>query len=465
MPEQWIYYLFFLVFVMFSSLLFYKACGSLAVKYLNPLSISFYFEIVVCYVGLLIIVVYPDAFQGAFQKATSFQLKYAFWVYSYAMLLLPLIIIIMNQLILNYSPRQHLRIMYHGSLDSQKNKKEIVYFWVIISIICGFCVVYFYLKYPTPWLSLFNSTIYNPKILRGLIAPRNMPFFDSLINRLLLRETAMLASFFLIYYFNFIRNVFYSLWVIFYVALCLLAVAHSGEKSPVVIYLFQLFIAISIKSKKGIKSKHFLLISSALLFLLLIIFYKLMLVKDAQDLFLSFIYRLFIGQIEGFPLSFAVFPIEGDFLGARGLPNWLLPFWGLSERIEASRLRALTCFEFNIFSLQGLGVMNTIYLGDAWAYFGKIGMILSPCVVGFVLGLMYWLIIKKMPTRWRYSLFIYYFFKVGLTAGFMQFLWNPTWGVLAVLFLLEMIFVEIFKVAKIVARRATEVIGDEHFSY
>lgn len=424
--------------------LFHYACGSLSLKYINPISFALYVELTICYIGLLSLILYPGCATGASRLASTNSLTLSFWVFSYSLISLPFTMGSVNKFVFKYKPRLALLNMYSGSQNTKDNKY--VPFWVLLSFVMTFCVIYFHIKYPSPWFSVLTGSSFSPAIVRGQISARNMPYIDNLLNRFLLHEISFLIVPFLIFFCRKKETgILLKGWTYIYIIVAFLAVLHSGGKAPIIFFIFSLFVAFSILKKGSIEIKKLFQVVLVLLVMLVYIFSVAMPVSfvNPSKLFQNIQYRILIGQVEGFPLSLDLFPINGEFLGANGLPTWIIPFIGIQERLEPSRLRALHFFRYDRFSLVAVGVMNTIFLGDAWAYFGFIGMILSPIYVGIVFSVLYWIILKKTPGRWQYALFIYFLSKIKLTGGIMPIIWNPLWGILFAVAIGEIVFTKL----------------------
>lgn len=87
--------------------------------------------------------------------------------------------------------------------------------------------------------------------------------------------------------------------------------------------------------------------------------------------------RIFNIQIQSFPTYFQIFPKIFNFTYGKGIA--LIRFFGV-ENIESARIVA-SVLEPNGVNGGWVGVANSLFLGDAYANFGIIGVIISPFIV------------------------------------------------------------------------------------
>ena len=72
-----------------------------------------------------------------------------------------------------------------------------------------------------------------------------------------------------------------------------------------------------------------------------------------------------------------------------------------------------------------VGVINSIFLSEAWANFGFLGIVLSPVYVGFIIGLLYNFILVSPKTPLFLGIYAYYSFRPTIIGGFNDYLYNP----------------------------------------
>lgn len=83
------------------------------------------------------------------------------------------------------------------------------------------------------------------------------------------------------------------------------------------------------------------------------------------------------------------------------------------------------------------GVINSLFIGEAWANFGLAGVIFAPFWVGFVIQWSYILLLKTAKTPLFLALTVYLTLKWPVTGGFNDFIYNA--GIVTMLLIFIMI--------------------------
>ena len=93
------------------------------------------------------------------------------------------------------------------------------------------------------------------------------------------------------------------------------------------------------------------------------------------------------------------------------------------------------------------GVMNTIFIGEAYANFGMIGTIIAPIYVGIVCQLVFILFLKMKKTPINIGFFVSIILTFGTMsqAGFTDFIYNSTVISVFLLLLAMNIIINLFK--------------------
>ena len=81
------------------------------------------------------------------------------------------------------------------------------------------------------------------------------------------------------------------------------------------------------------------------------------------------------------------------------------------------------------------GVINSLFIGEAWANFGLAGVIFAPFWVGFVIQWSYILLLKAEKTPLFLALAVYLTMKWPGTGGFNDFIYNAGIVTMLVIFL------------------------------
>ncbi|MDC4646010.1 hypothetical protein OHV73_19390, partial [Acinetobacter baumannii] len=147
--------------------------------------------------------------------------------------------------------------------------------------------------------------------------------------------------------------------------------------------------------------------------------------------------RLTISQAFGTYLAFDLYPIVYDHIG----------FSSLTDLFGESRERMAREIMLSVNS-QGIsdgtaGVVNTLFVAEAWANFGLIGVILSVIWVGFLIQVLYSSIIYSRKTPVVLGVYAYLTCKLPITGGFNDFFYNPVLFISIVLIFGIVLFVKL----------------------
>lgn len=133
--------------------------------------------------------------------------------------------------------------------------------------------------------------------------------------------------------------------------------------------------------------------------------------------------RIFLSQYKGTPLSFEWFPGEktGDLLFA-GLPTFILNRFSIEpssaariimERLHPDRVADGTA-----------GLSNSLFLYEAWANYGMIGLLLSPFVVGFAVYALHVGLLRMRKEPHIIAIYAYLAVRWSITGGFTPYLFG-----------------------------------------
>jgi hypothetical protein len=70
------------------------------------------------------------------------------------------------------------------------------------------------------------------------------------------------------------------------------------------------------------------------------------------------------------------------------------------------------------------GVINSLFIGEAWANFGLTGVLIAPIYVGFLIGFFYGLLIRLPKTPLLIAIFVHFSYKSSVTGGINNYLYE-----------------------------------------
>jgi oligosaccharide repeat unit polymerase len=226
---------------------------------------------------------------------------------------------------------------------------------------------------------------------------------------------------------------------------------YDLAKSPIFFYFIMLILASVYSNTLTLNWKK---ISGYLLLgvgLLVIMYIAIQGVNKVES-FLAYntgpIGRIILAQIAPFFLHLDTFSHSISLLEAKGLPSFIIGFFDI-EQVRSARMVMENVFPENVDKGTG-GVLNTIFLGEAFASFGYMGVMAAIVYIATIIQLLYMLLIRLRKTPVVIALFVYFTINIPrtLVGGVADFYFNPIWVmmtvILAGLFILEQYFMVIW---------------------
>jgi oligosaccharide repeat unit polymerase len=220
------------------------------------------------------------------------------------------------------------------------------------------------------------------------------------------------------------------------VVLAALMAIHGLSKAPLLNYLLGIVFLSVLVGK--LRPKHILLIATGLASLVVALYVVLGRVTDPRLLFAlntGPVGRILLGQITSLFYHFRIFPEEHPLLRGASLPALLLKLLGSDQVHKTSARLVMEIVNPTGVASGQAGVMNTLFVGEAFANWGWLGVALAPFWVGFVIQVIYVFCLRTRKTPLLVGIFAFLSYQIPsmVTGGFVGFLYNP--GVLALVLL------------------------------
>ena len=131
--------------------------------------------------------------------------------------------------------------------------------------------------------------------------------------------------------------------------------------------------------------------------------------------------RVFFTQIAGLFKTLEFFPSEHDFINFSSISMLITRLFG-SEYIERSARIVMTLFNPNGVIDGTAGVMNTLFIAEAWANWGIVGVLFSPWITGIITGFIYYITIHNKNLMYA-AAYGYLSIRIPVTGGFNDFIY------------------------------------------
>jgi len=296
---------------------------------------------------------------------------------------------------------------------------------VLLSVICILSV--FYVLYTIgniPLFSLFSGS--NTLELAGFRGDmtRHFPGNEYIKNIIALGLTPLLS--YISYAYKKLDNTtFNKLWFTTMFICSILIVTYSLSKSPLIVYLLS-FIFMKVYLDGSISKKTIAI--GGIGALTIIIFLYVFISKDINIATLfrynSGIFgRIMLSQVSGTFLSFDIFPNSVEHLGFSSISGFLSDILNLNYSERSARI-LMEYINAGGVEAGTAGVVNSLFIGEAWANFGIIGLVLSPIYVGFVIQSLYLFFLNSPKTPFFVGLFVTYSMSSRVTGGFNDYIYN-----------------------------------------
>ncbi|MDA9228113.1 oligosaccharide repeat unit polymerase [Flavobacteriales bacterium] len=239
------------------------------------------------------------------------------------------------------------------------------------------------------------------------------------IKNVIFNKTALIVSFML--FSNYLHTNKFKILTFFAIFLAIFSEIYTLEKAPLAFYLLALFLIKKIHEKSLSKKSFFKL--GLLLFVFLILMY--LIVKGQGFSFFSIFNRIIFVPLTGLYYTLIIFPDNHDFLMGASFPNWITSFYNVES--ERSARVVMEYLNPKGIEMGTSGVVNSLFIAEAYANFGKFGLYFSPILVGFIISILDTITSSQIYNRINPGLIIFFIIYSPVLGGFVDFIWNVSW--------------------------------------
>ena len=218
------------------------------------------------------------------------------------------------------------------------------------------------------------------------------------------------------------KKIFAILFVI-----SIFVVTYDLSKAPIINYFLGLYLVDVMIGKVKNRRKFVKLILVGVVIIL--IYYVIML--DARHSLISIytgpVGRIIFSQIATLFLHVQLFPVYHPYLCGASFVRWFRFIFPKASGVRSGRV-VMAAFNPEGIEANTAGVMNTIFVGEAYANFGMAGVIAAPIIFGVVIGAVAYVLpkLKKNPVTVLLYVEMSLLFITIVEGGFVDIFYNAT---------------------------------------
>lgn len=425
------------IVVTVSALLFSRVAGSLALTKLNMITWVFYFQLILqSFIASLLVISGLDNHYVINRVQWDARLQGWFAV-QYTMIAMPLGMMAVVYLHGLRSNRRvfddYIRAPMTGSLSGKDSFLRIPLY--VLSLASILSTVYtFYVIGGIPLLAMLKGadalTLAIARVEASLGFSGNV-YFRNLFGYTL----APILAYISFGFFRLTGSLADRLWFYVMSVTAFFMLTYDLSKAPVVVFVLG-FLFFNVLTNGGVR-KRTIYMFGAVVFLLLVLSYAYIAqVVDPKELFSynsGITGRIILSQAAGTYFSFEHFPRSHDFIGLASVSNVLSGLLGYEASDRSSRI-IMTIFNPSGVEQGSVAVMNSLFIAEAWANFGWLGVLVAPIYVGIFIQFLFMFFIRSAKTPVKLGIFVYLSLTLPVTGGFNDFFYAPGLAVVAFIF-------------------------------
>ncbi len=417
-----------------STYLFSKAAGTLSVRKLNLISYTYYLFVLQTYIGASLIFLGDRGHYTLKYILSEASITKTFYYVLLTAILFPLVIILVYKIL-----KVDMNSIYDDYLCSSTDvENEKAVFYIVIGI-AGICVILMTLLFVKigyiPLVKIFFADAdFNYKVER--IKVNQITIINQYVRNIFVLSLIPVLSYIAFVYAYSTRKL---RWIGLFILLFICSIftkTYNFAKTPVIFYIFT-FVILYIIINNGIKRRYFYGIVGVLA-LIIFLLYKVMGFALELSIYTGPIGRVLFTQAGTLIYHFDFFPSSFPFLEGRSFANTILCLVG-SNMTSVRSAKIIMSFYGSRSVYEGIaGVMNALFIGEAYANFGAVGVVGSIVYVALLFGIILWLFTSKFKkTALNVALLGVLTSELANTTqgGFFDFVYNANMIVIVLMFI------------------------------
>lgn len=389
--------------------------------------IFYYFLILQCLIGALEVVTHVDNHYMIDQVQHESTRVVGFLAICWVMIGLPLGMLVSCSLFKVKSMRHEF-----GSYCSKQiiiggydvSPKWVYKMCLFLSIVSVFSVVYvFGVIHELPFMKFFSA---ESAVDLALYRQNSNRFFsgNEYVKNILALYLCPIMSYIAYCYYLFNRTKNNLIWWSAMMFCSLAILTFDLSKAPVLVYGIGYIFLYILRGNK-ISRKALVWIISTFITILTVMYVVIMQSEFSDLLHLNsgFIGRMTLSSVAGVFLSFDLWPSHYDFLGLSSMSQLISSFFGLEYTENSARLIMAYINPSGFYGGQA-GMVNALFIGEAYAMFGWIGVVVAPLYVGFLVETVYIFFLRSPKNPFFLGYFAVYSTQATMMGGFGSYLYN-----------------------------------------
>ncbi len=416
-----------------STLLFYLAAGTLNPTKLNMINITYYSYMIFTYIGAsLAFLGYRTHYLIAKIRVEETFYRGYFYV-ALLGLLFPLMVLLVGALFrLFHTPSYQEYLRRPVDVEWSRDTLQFVCFAGFLAVSIAVTIWFYVSAGQWPLLPWFTGTATGE--MRQILG--RTAFINPYIKNLFMVQFPAFLSFFVYIKARKIKSMRWILLFVGYLLISIIGKTYDFQKAPVLMYLMFFFLAeIFIgRLKWGVLLAALggmLAILAAMYVFVFHFEYSLV------DPFSGPMGRFFFTQVAGFFHTVEIFPARHGYLRGESLPTILAQLFEVPRSWNRSANIIMQLLNPSRVLNHTAGVMNTVFMGEAYANWGPFGLVGGVAFVGVLFGLVHHFFLnlpKNASTITLYLVFTW-LFSIAFQGGFVDFLYNANLLLLVLFFI------------------------------
>lgn len=378
-----------------STRLFKKAAGNLKFTKMNMVSVLYYYILVFNLIGgSLVYIGFRDHYLIA-KISEPENIDRTYYALAYTVIMFPLVLIGMKHAMQLFVRKRGINSFVWSEISYDARMSGIQFIVLLMILVCTLATAYVFLNLGyVPFLSIIKG-----ENLDALRQSGNRNFTgNQYIKNLLMSTMTPFVSYITYIYYRITKQKTWGFMFVYMALLSVIVLTYDFAKTPIITYLLGIYLLEVMLGNVSSNKRFTRLVFTAAA--LLVFFYAVIFGAGGSlfSIYTGPVGRIIFTQIATLFLHVEAFPREMPFLNGASFNGWMSFLFPAAENLRSGRV-VMTIFNPQGVETNTAGVMNTIFIGEAYANFGWAGILIAPIVFGIVIGFFAYLLpgLRKSP--------------------------------------------------------------------